>query len=104
MRGRFAFALAHALAAILAAAPLATAQAPASGGAADSAQLVEQLAEGCRAWLMPPASGLKSLRYTYHLGGKERIVELAPGTEGVRRAMWQGATLSTGLHALVAAP
>lgn len=68
----------------------------------DGEQLVRQLSDRCRLWLSQPGPELKSLRYTFHLGGEERVVELAPGTKQVRRSMWQGATLHTGLHALAA--
>jgi hypothetical protein len=81
-----------------------TAQDTAAPGNADGEQLVRQLTERRHPWLLPPGPELKSLRYTYHLRGDERVVELAPATKGVRFGMWQGATLSTGLRALAASP
>lgn len=104
MRRRFAFALAVALAAILAAASFSAAQATVSDGDPDTGQLVQQLAERCRVWLAQPGTELKSLKYTFHLGGRERVVELGPDGRRVRRSVWQGATLHTGLDALAAAP
>jgi hypothetical protein len=80
------------------------AQVAAATGDADGEQLVRQLTERRHPWLLPPGPELKSLRYTYHLRGDERVVELARGAKGVRLGMWQGATLSTGLRALVASP
>jgi hypothetical protein len=70
----------------------------------DAEHLVRQLSDRCRVWLSQPGTELKSLKYTFHLGGDEQVVELAPAAGPVRRSMWQGATLHTGLHALAASP
>jgi hypothetical protein len=104
MRRYSALALALSLTTLLAAAASSVAQQSASSGDLNADQLVEQLAARCRVWLEQPGPELESLRYTYHLGGDERVVELTPGGGRVRRSVWQGATLYTGFHALAGAP
>ncbi|BBO33142.1 HEAT repeat domain-containing protein [Lacipirellula parvula] len=70
----------------------------------DADALVSQVIARCRPWLRQPGPELKSLKYTYHLNGDKRVVEIAAAADPVRRAFWQGATLSLGLHALAKSP
>jgi HEAT repeat protein len=104
MRRDSALALALSLTTMLAASAVSIAQEPASSANLNADQLVEQVGARCRVWLDQPGPELKSLRYKFHLSGDERVVELSPDGRRVRRGMWQGATLYTGLHALAGAP
>ncbi|MBX7164869.1 MAG: hypothetical protein K1X74_00850 [Pirellulales bacterium] len=76
---------------------------PADGGL-DGQEIVNNLAARCRPWIQQPSRDLKSLRYVYHLGNDDRIVELVSGGSKHRASMWQGATLLTGLTRVLRAP
>ena len=71
---------------------------------ADLGAVIDALAEHCSPWVNAPNDQLRSLQYTYTLGNDERRVELVSGVSDVRRGMWYGSTLGTGLHWLLRHP